>query len=134
MSFLLDDGKAVLTGDALLVNTCGIILPDGGSAESLYDSVFTKLFKLPDECVVLPGHDFGGGTHSTIGEEKEKKIARCGMTKKEFIEYVNLTARDLPCTSKLTNITKACNMKDGAKPFYVRSLRTRVKHRWGIFG
>jgi sulfur dioxygenase len=37
----------------------------------LYDSLFTKLLKLPDQTIVFPGHDYKGWTQSTIFEERQ---------------------------------------------------------------
>jgi len=40
-----------------------------GSNEKLFESI-TKLYnKLPESCIVYPGHDYNGFTSSTIGEE-----------------------------------------------------------------
>jgi hypothetical protein len=36
----------------------------------LYDNIHTKLFTLPDDTLVLPGHDYNGRCMSSIGEEK----------------------------------------------------------------
>ncbi|MHC5762387.1 MAG: MBL fold metallo-hydrolase, partial [Nostoc sp.] len=41
-----------------------------GDAGILYDSVTQRLFTLPDETFVYPGHDYQGHIVSTIGEEK----------------------------------------------------------------
>ncbi len=79
MSFLLDDGKAVITGDTLLVGGCGAVLEkNGGSAWSLCDSLFHKLFTLPADCVVLPGHEYHGGISSNIGREMLTATTECG--------------------------------------------------------
>ena len=137
MSFLLDDGKAVLTGDTLLAggHYGPALLARCGSALSLCDSLFHKLFTLPDDCVVLPGHDYGGGLHSTIGRERALIAQSCGNTMEEFVEFVNSKqAENTVPLPKDTDIIVASNMKDGATPFHLRSLRTRVKQRWGIFG
>ncbi|CAN0544434.1 unnamed protein product, partial [Ectocarpus sp. 8 AP-2014] len=44
----------------------------GGSSETLYASVNGKIFTLPNDCTVYPGHDYQArGRHSsTVGEEK----------------------------------------------------------------
>ncbi|KAL7538137.1 hypothetical protein ACHAXR_008317, partial [Thalassiosira sp. AJA248-18] len=131
MSFLLDDGKAVLTGDTLLVDGYGPVLASG-SARSFFDSLFHKLLILPDSCIVLPGHDFGGGLHSTIGHERSLIEEQCGNME-DFVQFVNRKS-DNNMTLPKENMIIASNMKDGATPFNLRSLRTRVKHRWGIFG
>jgi hydroxyacylglutathione hydrolase len=66
---LLADGK-VLTGDTLFVGGIGRTDLPGGSFDLLIHSIHTKLVPLPDETVVLPGHNYGVRPRSTIGEEK----------------------------------------------------------------
>jgi glyoxylase-like metal-dependent hydrolase (beta-lactamase superfamily II) len=61
---------AVFTGDALLIRACGRTDFQQGDSGTLYESIHQKLFTLPDETVVYPGHDYSGFTSSTIGEEK----------------------------------------------------------------
>lgn len=60
----------VFTGDALLIRGCGRTDFQQGSSEQLYNSVHQKLFRLPDETIVYPGHDYRGLTSSTIALEK----------------------------------------------------------------
>jgi len=62
---------AAFTGDTLLVRDCGRTDFQLGSNESMYHSLTTKLFTLPEETVVFPAHDYKGFTQSTIGEEKQ---------------------------------------------------------------
>ena len=70
LSYVLDDESMVFTGDALLIRGCGRTDFQQGSAETLYSSVHTQLFTLPEGCFVYPGHDYLGRTRSTVGEEK----------------------------------------------------------------
>nr|BFD67690.1 hypothetical protein HAGR004_27120 [Bdellovibrio sp. HAGR004] len=63
------EGRA-FTGDALLIRGCGRTDFQQGSSEKLYESVTGKLFQLPDQTIVYPGHDYRGMTSSTIGTEK----------------------------------------------------------------
>jgi hydroxyacylglutathione hydrolase len=60
----------VFTGDTLFVGSVGRTDLDGGSWETLLASVQQKLFILPDDTVVAPGHNYGDSTRSTIGREK----------------------------------------------------------------
>lgn len=62
-------GDRVFTGDALLIRTAGRTDFQQGSAATLYRSVTDKLYSLPVETLVYPGHDYTGRTVSTIGEE-----------------------------------------------------------------
>ena len=68
VSYLIDG--AVFTGDALLIRACGRTDFQQGSSATLYESITQKLFSLPDETIVYPGHDYDGFTSSSIGEEK----------------------------------------------------------------
>lgn len=61
----------LFTGDALLIRGCGRTDFQQGDSAKLYHSVHEKLFQLPDETVVYPGHDYRGQTSSTIGTEKK---------------------------------------------------------------
>ncbi|MDH5545643.1 MAG: MBL fold metallo-hydrolase [Gammaproteobacteria bacterium] len=68
ISYLIDG--AVFSGDALLIRACGRTDFQQGNSSTLYESIHAKLFNLPDETAVYPGHDYEGFTQSTIGEEK----------------------------------------------------------------
>jgi len=61
---------AVFTGDALLIRGCGRTDFQSGNSKVLYESITDKIFNLPDETLVYPGHDYSGFTVSTVGEEK----------------------------------------------------------------
>lgn len=61
----------IFTGDALLIRSCGRTDFQQGDSTKLYNSVKEKLFKLPDETKIYPGHDYRGHTSSTIGIEKK---------------------------------------------------------------
>lgn len=64
----------IFTGDALLIRSCGRTDFQQGSSEKLFHSVREKLFKLPEDTVIYPGHDYRGFTSSTIGEEKRFNV------------------------------------------------------------
>jgi sulfur dioxygenase len=69
--FLDGEQPLVFTGDTLLIRGTGRTDFQNGSSEALYDSLFTKLLKLPDQTTVFPGHDYKGWTQSTILEERQ---------------------------------------------------------------
>ncbi|MCM1369413.1 MAG: MBL fold metallo-hydrolase [Candidatus Amulumruptor caecigallinarius] len=56
----------VVTGDALFADSIGRTDLPGGNMHELLNSIRTKLFTLPDNTVVYPGH----GPETTIGYEK----------------------------------------------------------------
>ncbi len=57
------------TGDTLFVGGVGRTDFPGGDTATLRASIQNRLFPLPDDTVVWPGHGYGG-LRSTIGEEK----------------------------------------------------------------
>ncbi|WP_334154716.1 MBL fold metallo-hydrolase [Tepidimonas sp.] len=80
------DGQThVFTGDTLLIGGCGRTDFQSGSAEALYRSITERLFTLPDEAIVWPGHDYHGRTHSTIGHEKAHNPRLAGKSLAEFV-------------------------------------------------
>lgn len=91
----LIDSTHVLTGDALLIRGCGRTDFQSGDAGTLYDVITQKLFALPDDTLVYPGHDYRGHTVSTIGEEKQWNPRIVDRTRSEFIEFMaNLNLPD----------------------------------------
>jgi glyoxylase-like metal-dependent hydrolase (beta-lactamase superfamily II) len=79
----------LLTGDTLLIGGCGRTDFQNGSAASLYDSVTARLFTLPDDTLVYPGHDYQGRHVSTIGEEKATNARLAGRTREEFVALMD---------------------------------------------
>jgi sulfur dioxygenase len=65
------DGR-ILTGDALLIDGCGRTDFQNGDADNLYRSVREKLFALPGDTLVYPGHDYNGRRVSSIAQEKQR--------------------------------------------------------------
>jgi glyoxylase-like metal-dependent hydrolase (beta-lactamase superfamily II) len=61
----------VFTGDTLFVEAVGRTDLPGGSWQTMYNSIQTKLFTLPDDTKVMPGHNYGRTPTSTIGHEKK---------------------------------------------------------------
>jgi glyoxylase-like metal-dependent hydrolase (beta-lactamase superfamily II) len=64
VSFLV--GDLLFAGDALFHRSVGRTDLPGGNQDQLYRSIREKLYVLPDDVLVLPGH----GQETTIGEEK----------------------------------------------------------------
>lgn len=86
---LLIDGKKLLTGDTLFVDECGRTDLPGGSAKSLYDSLFNKLLKLHGEVEVYPGHDYGPKQSSTMQEQKNTNYVLQPRSLGDFVDFMN---------------------------------------------
>jgi len=66
---LYADGH-LFSGDTLFVGAVGRIDLPGGSRLQLRMSFREKIFTLPADTIVWPGHDYGPAPKSTIGHEK----------------------------------------------------------------
>jgi sulfur dioxygenase len=86
-SYLVDTGshRMVFTGDGLMIDGCGRTDFQSGDAATLYRSIYDKLFSLPDETLVYPGHDYAGRQVSTIGQEKRRNPRLAGKSEAEFV-------------------------------------------------
>ena len=102
----------VFTGDALLIGGCGRTDFQGGDAGTLYDSITEKLFVLPEETLVYPGHDYKGQRVSCIAEEKQLNPRLAGKSREEFIEIMHNL--DLP-KPKLIDVAVPANRLCGTE-------------------
>lgn len=83
-------GERVFTGDALLIDGCGRTDFQNGDARTLYRSVTEKLFTLPDDQLVCPGHDYNDRRVSTIAQERTRNL-RLGQGRR-LEDFVQLMA------------------------------------------
>ncbi|CAH8846361.1 unnamed protein product [Trichobilharzia szidati] len=88
MTLVLHSAGIAFTGDALLIRGCGRTDFQGGSAETLYESVHSQIFSLPDDFILFPAHDYLGNTMTTVGEEKVHN-PRLTKSKQEFVKIMN---------------------------------------------
>lgn len=111
-SFVLQQAqqKAVFTGDVLLIRGTGRTDFQGGDPAKSWHSIVEKLFTLPDDTLVYPGHDYKGWSVSTIEEEKTFNPRLAGKSKAEYIDIMkNL---NLP-NPKMMDVAVPSNLKCG---------------------
>lgn len=115
-SYLVEAGgpARVFTGDLLLIGGCGRTDFQGGDPAALYRSVHEKIFTLPDETLVCPGHDYRGLEVSTVGAERAGN-ARLGggRTAEQFAAI--MAALDLPRPRKI-DVAVPANRNCGRAP------------------
>ena len=111
ISFVDENKSMAFTGDCLLIRACGRTDFQQGSAHKLYQSITEKLFSLPDDCIVYPGHDYSGRTSSSIGEEK-KLNPRVGGAANETDFTGYMENMQLPHPKKIA-IALPANLKSG---------------------
>ena len=101
----------VFTGDTLLIGGCGRTDFQNGSAEALWVSITEKLFKLDEQILVYPAHDYKGRRVSSIGEEKRFNARVAGKTREEFLSIMNNL--NLPMPARIHEAVPA-NLEGGA--------------------
>ena len=111
----------VLTGDTLLIGGCGRTDFQNGSPEALWLSITEKLFRLDDQVLVYPGHDYKGRRVSSVGEEKQFNARVAGKSREEFIAIMNNL--NLPVPSRIQEAVPA-NLAGGVG--LSESIGTRV--------
>jgi sulfur dioxygenase len=111
-SFVLEPARprAVFTGDVLLIRGTGRTDFQHGSAEKSWHSIVDVLFRLPDETLVYPAHDYKGWTSSSIGEERRHNPRLAGKSRAEYVAIMDNL--DLP-DPKLMDIAVPANLACG---------------------
>jgi glyoxylase-like metal-dependent hydrolase (beta-lactamase superfamily II) len=112
-SYLLDGPGAwrVFTGDALLIDGCGRTDFQNGDSATLYRSVHDKIFTLPDETLVYPGHDYQHRRVSSVAQERERNPRLGGgRTLDEFVAI--MSGLNLPRPKKM-DVAVSANLECG---------------------
>jgi glyoxylase-like metal-dependent hydrolase (beta-lactamase superfamily II) len=90
----------VFTGDVLMIDGCGRTDFQGGDAATLYGSVHDKIFSLPAETLVYPGHDYQQRFVSSVGQERARNPRLGGgRTVDEFVAI--MAGLNLPRPKKM---------------------------------
>lgn len=126
LSFLLQGQgiDAVMTGDCLLIDGCGRTDFQGGDTAGLFRSVREKLFTLPGDTLVYPGHDYKKRRVSSIAQERARNPRLADDKDLEtFTEVMN--SLDLPYPKKMdlaVPANLACGQCPGDIPADMRRL------------
>ncbi|HLS36178.1 MAG TPA: MBL fold metallo-hydrolase [Bacillota bacterium] len=70
ISFIFHEKQFIISGDVLFLQGIGRTDLPGGNFEVIKESIQQKLYKLPDNYVILPGH----GEQTSIGYEKKNNL------------------------------------------------------------
>lgn len=70
LCLFIPDEKKLVAGDTLFRDSVGRTDLPGGDGRKILYSIKDKLFPLPDDTIVIPGH----GPNTTIGREKQHNI------------------------------------------------------------
>ena len=68
---VLDDESMAFTGDCIMIRGSGRTDFQQGDPRALYRSVRSRIFSLPESCLLYPAHDYRGLTATSVAEEKK---------------------------------------------------------------
>lgn len=111
VTYVLDDESMAFTGDCLLIRGSGRTDFQQGDPRALYRSVRSRIFALPEGCLLYPAHDYRGLTVSSVAEEKRFNPRLGGeVGENDYVGYMkNL---DLPHPKKIDEAVPA-NLRCG---------------------
>ncbi len=110
-AFVTHDKRMVFPGDTLLIRGAGRTDFQSGDVHTMWRSIHEKIFSLPDDCLIYPGHDYMGRTVSTVAEEKKFNPRIGGDAREEdFAGFMDNLGLPHP---KLLEIAVPANMKCG---------------------
>jgi glyoxylase-like metal-dependent hydrolase (beta-lactamase superfamily II) len=81
-------GKLLFTGDTLFIGECGRTDLPGSDPGAMHHTLLTVLRRLPDDLVIMPGHNYGPVPSRTLGEEKRLNYTLQPRTLEEFLEFM----------------------------------------------
>jgi glyoxylase-like metal-dependent hydrolase (beta-lactamase superfamily II) len=87
----LVDGR-LISGDTLFIGSCGRTDLPGSDPKEMYYSLTQRLGALPDDTILLPGHNYGGEA-STIGREKRQNQFMQFPSLRDFLGVMGGRAR-----------------------------------------
>ena len=111
VTYVLDDESMAFTGDCILIRGSGRTDFQQGDPRALYRSVRSRIFALPESCLLYPAHDYRGLTVSSVAEEKRFNPRLGGeVGESDYVGYMkNL---DLPHPKKIDEAVPA-NLRCG---------------------
>jgi len=80
----LVDGRLV-SGDTLFLDGCGRTDLPGSDPEAMYESLTTRLARVPDDAVVFPGHLYSSDASRSMGETRRTNFVLLPRSAEEWL-------------------------------------------------
>ena len=81
-------GGHLFTGDTLFIGECGRVDLPGSDPRAMHHSLLSVLCALPDDLLVMPGHNYGPVPCRTLGEEKRANYTLAPRTLAAFLAFM----------------------------------------------
>ncbi len=77
----------LIAGDTLFLNGCGRCDLPGGNADAMYDTIYKKLMKLPEDTIIYPGHNYHTLKKDSLEQQKKNNPYMQFSNLHEFVRY-----------------------------------------------
>ena len=84
--YWIKNNNLLFTGDTVFVGRPGRTISKTSNINDLFDSIYSKIFSLPEDTLILPGHHYGYKKTITI---KENKLISKFFSCNSFEEFKN---------------------------------------------
>lgn len=111
LTYVLDDESMAFTGDCIMIRGSGRTDFQQGDPRALYRSVRSRIFCLPESCLLYPAHDYRGLTVTSVAEERAFNPRLGGQVgEADFVGYMQNLGLPHP---KLMDIAVPANLRCG---------------------
>lgn len=111
VTYVLDDESMAFTGDCIMIRGSGRTDFQQGDPRALYRSVRSRIFALPESCLLYPAHDYRGLTATSVAEEKRYNPRLGGeVGESDYVGFMK--SLDLPHPKKIDEAVPA-NLRCG---------------------
>ena len=111
VTYACPQARMAFTGDALMIRGCGRTDFQQGDARALFRSVRERIFSLPGDTLLFPGHDYKGRTVTTVDEERRFN-PRLGLDRSEREFEQIMGALDLAYPKRI-DVAVPANLRSG---------------------
>lgn len=77
----------LVAGDTLFLDGCGRCDLPGGDAETMYDTIYNRLMKLPDSTIIYPGHNYHHKHFDSLENQKQTNPYMNCANLHEFVHH-----------------------------------------------
>lgn len=76
----------LISGDTLFLDGCGRTDLPGSDPEAMYESLTTRLDRVPDSAILFPGHQYSRNPSASMGDTRENNFVFKPKSAKDWLE------------------------------------------------
>jgi glyoxylase-like metal-dependent hydrolase (beta-lactamase superfamily II) len=78
-------GERLVSGDTLFLDGCGRTDLPGGDSAAMFESLHTRLARVPDDTVLYPGHLYSPDPSATLGDTRQRNYVFRPQTAEQWL-------------------------------------------------